>query len=126
MTMGLPDDLYPFIDERLPLSELAIIDAPADLEQLLRVQAAQNGISIARGIPVELGAIRPIIRMPPFWCTGRSRTTAFICWHQRRSPQVGPDSYMGRLNAISPALRPTSARRGRECPGIQSGTGSAA
>lgn len=54
MTIQLPDDLYPFINERLPLSELTMIEAPADLEQLLRVQAAKNGISIARGVPVEL------------------------------------------------------------------------
>ena len=54
MTIQLPEGLYPFINERLPLSELTMIEAPADLEQLLRVQAAQNGISIARGVPVEL------------------------------------------------------------------------
>ena len=54
MTIQLPDGLYPFINERLPLSELAMVEAPADLEQLLRIQAAKNGIAIARGVPVEL------------------------------------------------------------------------
>ena len=55
MQVKLPDGLYPFIDQRSPLSELAMIEVPTDLEQLLRSQAAANGsMSIIRGIPVEL------------------------------------------------------------------------
>ena len=50
----LPDGLYHFIDQRLPLSDLAMIEAPRDLETLLRDQAAKSGIEILRGIPVEL------------------------------------------------------------------------
>lgn len=52
--IDLPDGLYPFIDQRLPLSQLSMIEAPRDLERLLREQAAANGISIIRGVPVEL------------------------------------------------------------------------
>lgn len=54
MAPELPDGLYPFIDERLPLSQLVMIEAPRDLEALLMSQAAKNGITIARGVPVEL------------------------------------------------------------------------
>lgn len=50
----LPDGLYPFIDERLPLSELTMTEAPRKIEELLREQAAKQGIGIVRGEPVEL------------------------------------------------------------------------
>lgn len=49
MNIDLPEGLYPFIDQRFPLSELAMIEVPHDLEQLLRSQATANGISIIRG-----------------------------------------------------------------------------
>jgi hypothetical protein len=39
MLFDLPDGLYPFIDQRLPLSDLTMIEMPADLERLLRTQA---------------------------------------------------------------------------------------
>ncbi|SFK90020.1 hypothetical protein [Methylocapsa palsarum] len=51
---GLPDGLYPFNDERLPLSELAMVEAPAQLETFFKSQAAANGIEIIRDEPVEL------------------------------------------------------------------------
>ena len=54
MKTALPGGTYPFIDKRYPLCELAMIEAPAELETLLRSQAAANGIEIARGIPIEL------------------------------------------------------------------------
>lgn len=54
MKIELPDGQYPFIDERFPLSELAMIEAPKSLERLLHSQAAANGVTIARGVPVEL------------------------------------------------------------------------
>lgn len=50
----LPDGLYPFIDKRLPLSELVMIEAPQELEALLKSQAAANGVEIIRDEPVEL------------------------------------------------------------------------
>ncbi|NKL24208.1 hypothetical protein [Rhizobium leguminosarum] len=54
MNADLPDGFYPFIDQHFPLSELAMIEVPPDLEQLLRSQAAANGVSIIRGTPLEL------------------------------------------------------------------------
>ena len=33
----LPEGLYPFIDERLPLSNIVMIEAPADLEGVNRL-----------------------------------------------------------------------------------------
>ena len=45
---------YPFIDERLPLSDMVMIEAPADLEALFKSQARANGIDILRDLPVEL------------------------------------------------------------------------
>lgn len=54
MAPDLPDALYPFIDQQIPLAQLAMIEAPRDLETLLRDQAAKSGIEILRGIPVEL------------------------------------------------------------------------
>jgi len=54
LTPALPDGLYPFIDERLPLAELVMIEAPSDLEALFKSQAAANGIQIIRDEPVEL------------------------------------------------------------------------
>jgi hypothetical protein len=54
--MVLPDGLYPFIDERLPLVELTMVEAPADLEALFKSQAAANGKKIIRDEPIELHA----------------------------------------------------------------------
>lgn len=48
------DGSYPFIDERLPLSELTMVEASSSLETLLRAQAEISGIEIVRGAPVEL------------------------------------------------------------------------
>jgi len=50
----IDDGEYLFIDERLPLSEMAMVEAPADLEALIKDQAARNGISLLRDQPVEL------------------------------------------------------------------------
>lgn len=54
MQADLPDGLYPFIDKRLPLSQLVMVEAPADLERLLKAQAAASGIELIRDEPVEL------------------------------------------------------------------------
>jgi hypothetical protein len=54
MNPPLPDGFYPFIDRRFALSELAFIEAPPDLEALLKSQAIANGIEIVRGEPVEI------------------------------------------------------------------------
>jgi hypothetical protein len=50
----LPDGLYPFIDQRLPLAELTMVEAPPQLEALFKSQAAKHGIEIIRDEPVEL------------------------------------------------------------------------
>ena len=52
--MRLPDGDYPFIDRRLPLSELQMTEAPAELEKLFRQQAERNGVALVRDEPLEL------------------------------------------------------------------------
>ncbi len=52
--MKLPSGSYPFIDRRFPLNELAMTEAPADLEALFRREAEANGIELIRDRPVEL------------------------------------------------------------------------
>ncbi|HEY4808716.1 MAG TPA: hypothetical protein VIH81_13385 [Roseiarcus sp.] len=52
--LKLPDGFYPFIDERLPLAELTMVESPPDLEALFKSQAAANGTEIIRDEPVEL------------------------------------------------------------------------
>lgn len=44
----LPDGLYPFIDRRLPLADMVMVEAPPDLEALFKSQAAANGIQLSR------------------------------------------------------------------------------
>jgi hypothetical protein len=50
----LPEGLYPFIDERLPLGEFVMTEAPPELEALFKSQAVKNGMEIIRDQPVEL------------------------------------------------------------------------
>jgi hypothetical protein len=54
LTDQLPDGLYPFADRLLPLGELAMMEAPRDLERLLREAAAATGVTILRDAPVVL------------------------------------------------------------------------
>lgn len=54
MKRNLPDGTYPFNDQRLPLDDLVMIEAPEDMETFFHAQAAKNGKSIIRGVPVEL------------------------------------------------------------------------
>ena len=65
-TPRLPDGLYPFIDQRLPLSGLAMIEAPPQLQALFRAQAAANEIEIIRDEPVELRCQSEDIPTRPF------------------------------------------------------------
>lgn len=72
----LPDGHYPFIDERLPLSELVMVEAPRDLEDLLKSQAAANGIDIVRDEPVEIrcqSEAYPDATFLVFWPRGTDR-----------------------------------------------------
>jgi hypothetical protein len=72
----LPDGLYPFIDERLPLTELVMVEAPDDLEALFKSQAVANGIEIIRDAPIELrcsSAEYPDATFLIFWPHGTDR-----------------------------------------------------
>jgi hypothetical protein len=54
MIARLPEGSYPFIDQRLPLSDMTMVEAPPELEKLFKSQAAANGIDVLRDEPVEL------------------------------------------------------------------------
>jgi hypothetical protein len=72
----LPDGLYPFIDERLPLSDLVMVEAPSDLEALFKSQAVANDVAIVRDEPVELrcsSAQYPDATFLIFWPHGTDR-----------------------------------------------------
>jgi hypothetical protein len=72
----LPDGHYPFIDERLPLSELVMVEAPSDLEALFKSQAVANGIGIIRDEAVELrcqSEAHPDATFLVFWPRGTDR-----------------------------------------------------
>src|SRR5271166_4870719 len=74
--LELPDGLYPFIDERFPLSELVMVEAPAELEALFKAQAATNGVEIMRDQPVELNcqsAEFPDATFLIYWPLGQPR-----------------------------------------------------
>lgn len=73
---ALPDGIYPFANERLPLSEMAMREAPRELEYLLKAAAVRNGTAIKRDIPVELtceAAGFPDATFLVFWPTGEER-----------------------------------------------------
>jgi hypothetical protein len=75
-TPQLPDGLYPFIDECLPLSELVMVEAPPQLEVLFKAQAAATGIEIIRDEPVELrctSAEYPDATFLVYWPRGQER-----------------------------------------------------
>jgi hypothetical protein len=59
MASKLPDGLYPFIDQRIPLSKLTMVEAPRELEDLFKKTAAQNGVELIRDEPVELKCQSP-------------------------------------------------------------------
>jgi hypothetical protein len=76
MTPRLPDGLYPFIDERFPLSDLVMVEAPSDLEALFKSQAVANGVEIVRDEPVELrcsSAEHPDATFLVYWPIGQDR-----------------------------------------------------
>jgi len=74
--IALPGGQYPFIDEYLRLSQMAMVEAPARLEALFREQAARNGIEIIRDQPVELRCRSeeyPDASFLIWWPTGSNR-----------------------------------------------------
>ena len=75
-TLKLPDGLYPFIDQRLPLSAMAMVEAPPKLEALFKAQAGARGIEIVRDEPVELRCQSeeyPDAVFLIFWPSGQDR-----------------------------------------------------
>lgn len=52
----LPDGHYPFVDQRYPLAELAMIEVPEALRSLLVAQAEKSD-GITRGEPVEVRCV---------------------------------------------------------------------
>jgi hypothetical protein len=74
--IALADGQYPFIDECLPLSQMAMVEAPARLEALFKEQAARSGIQIVRDEPVELKCRSeefPDATFLIWWPTGSNR-----------------------------------------------------
>jgi len=72
----LPDGLYPFATDELPLAEMAMAEAPAELEALLKSAARESGIEIMRDVPVELICGTPDGMNPRFmvwWPWGSER-----------------------------------------------------
>lgn len=76
MTTQLPDGDYPFANVRLPLRELAMMEAPRELEALLVASARASGIEIVRDQPVELTCSSeeyPDATFVVFWPSGQER-----------------------------------------------------
>lgn len=76
MSAQLPDGLYPFANVRLPLSEMAMMEAPPELEKLLIEAAAASGVTIRRDEPVELSCRSdeyPDATFLVFWPLGHDR-----------------------------------------------------
>jgi len=72
----LPDGLYPFANTAMPLSEMAMMEAPAELEALLRAAADRAGVAIIRDRPVELHFSSedfPDATFMVFWPSGEER-----------------------------------------------------
>lgn len=76
MTSKLASGDYPFIDRAVPLSDMVMVEAPRELEDLFRAQAAANGIEIIRDAAVELTCQTPDGVNPTFliyWPAGQDR-----------------------------------------------------
>ena len=72
----LPDGVYPFATDEYPLATMAMAEAPAELEVLLKSAARESGIEIIRDIPVELICRTPDGLNPTFmvwWPHGSDR-----------------------------------------------------
>ncbi|WP_454714580.1 hypothetical protein [Caulobacter segnis] len=75
MSQRLPDGLYPFANTRLPLAELRMMEAPAELEALILTAAEENGIELLRDKPVEIRCSAlgyPDATFLVFWPTGEA------------------------------------------------------
>jgi hypothetical protein len=88
MSAELPDGDYPFIDQRIPLADMAMIEVPAEMESLLRASADKQGLAIVRGSPVELTCEMP----------GQGQATFLIYWpyEQDRMHMLAPKEFAAR------------------------------
>lgn len=85
----LPDGNYPFADQLLPLDELAMREAPPDLERLIKDTAEKTGIQIIRDRPVEIRCEAP----------GHPTATFLVFWpagDERMNILAPKDSVIGR------------------------------
>lgn len=72
----LPPGDYPFWEGTIPLSEMTMVEAPRELEELLKKQAADTGVELIRDTPVELTCALPDGNNPKFliyWPSGQDR-----------------------------------------------------
>jgi hypothetical protein len=77
----LPDGLYPFLDELLPLSELMIVEASPKVDAILKAQAAAAGIGVPRGCPLEVRfsfAAYPEAAFLVYWPEGDFRAHVLV------------------------------------------------
>lgn len=76
MDHRLPDGEYPFANTRLPLSKMGMMEAPPELERVLREAATKQGVEIIRDQPVELHCTSenfPEATFLVFWPSGNER-----------------------------------------------------
>lgn len=72
----LPPGDYPFWDGEVPLSEMTMVEAPLELEELLKKQAKESRVELTRDAPFELTCAMPSGDNPKFliyWPTGQDR-----------------------------------------------------
>lgn len=70
---ALPDGLYPFLDQRIPLSDLTFVEVSTELDLIFREQAARSNIEFVRDTPIELSCQLDNLPDPVyllFWPTG--------------------------------------------------------
>ncbi len=72
-TYVLPDGVYPFMDQRLPLAQLTMVEVSPDLESIFRSQAASRNVELVRDKPIELHCVLDNLPDPVYllyWPTG--------------------------------------------------------
>ena len=81
----LPDGLYPFIDERLPLTELVMVEARTILKRFSNRKPLPMA-SRSFETPVELQCSSAEYSDATFLVFGRMAPTAFTCLSQKIRP----------------------------------------
>ncbi len=110
MIAKLVDGSYPFIDQRLPLSEMTMVEAPPALEAVFKSEAAASGINIIRDVAVELNyqsQEHPDATFLVYWATGTDRIPrACADKVRRRESLTAPRRYKSMFgNACADPLR---------------------